>query len=92
HKKKKHHKHPQKFLTVGYNLKPHDSYDKLTGLLKKTREDERRLPFDDYQKLRVWIEDADRARFSGAVEKELERVHKRDRTRTMEDLKAMEGG
>lgn len=76
----------------GEKFKSNDSYDKLTGLLKKTREDERRLPFDDYQKLRVWIEDADRARFSGAVEKELERVHKRDRTRTMEDLKAMEGG
>lgn len=76
----------------GENFKENDSYEKLTGLLKKTREEEQRLPFNDYQKLRTWIEDADRARFSGALEKELERVHKRDSTRTMEDLKKMEGG
>lgn len=76
----------------GEKFKQGDSYQKLTGLLKKTREEEQRLKFDDYQKLRTWIEDADRARFSGAIEKELERVNKRDRTRTSEQLLEMEGG
>jgi hypothetical protein len=62
----------------GEKFKPKDPYEKLTGLVKKVREDEERLPFEDYQKLRVWIEDADRERFSGALD--------------MEELKEMEGG
>ena len=77
----------------GEKFKPKDSYEKLTGLVKKVREDEQRLPFDDYQKLRVWIEDADRQRFSGALEKELALTHKKfERSKTMEDLLQQEGG
>ena len=77
----------------GEKYKKHDPYEKLTGLVKKTREEEERLPFDDYQKLRTWVEDADRARFSGALEKQLELTHKKfERSRTMEQLKEMEGG
>jgi hypothetical protein len=77
----------------GEKFKPKDSYEKLTGLVKKVREDEQRLPFDDYQKLRVWIEDADRQRFSGALEKELAATHKKfERSKTMEQLKEQEGG
>ncbi|MBX9685732.1 MAG: hypothetical protein K2X27_03460 [Candidatus Obscuribacterales bacterium] len=51
------------------------------------------MPFDDYQKLRGWIENKDRERFSGALEKEIERTHNRfERSKTMDDLKAAEGG
>jgi hypothetical protein len=70
-----------------------DSWEKLTGLASKLREGEERLPFDDYQKLRGWIEHKDRERFSGALEAELQRTHKKlYRSKTMEDLKAAEGG
>ncbi len=70
-----------------------DSYEKLTGLADKLRDSDDRLPFDDYQKLRGWIENRDRERWSGALEKEIERTHKRfERSKTMEDLKAAEGG
>jgi hypothetical protein len=94
-KKKTQEKEKEKGDQIEYQsekFKENDSYAKLTGLLKKTREDEQRLSFDDYQKLRTWIDDADRARFSGALDQELERVHKRDRTRTPEQLKSMVGG
>lgn len=70
-----------------------DSYEKLTGLAEKLRDSDDRLPFNDYQKLRGWIEYKDRERFSGAMEAELQRTHKKfERSKTMEDLKAAEGG
>jgi hypothetical protein len=70
-----------------------DNYEKLTGLAQKLRESEERLPFEDYQKLRGWMEDRDRERWSGALEKTIEATHKKfERSKTMEDLKAQEGG
>lgn len=49
------------------------SYEKLTGLAEKLRDKKaERLPIDDYQKLRGWIDNADRARWSGVIEKQLE--------------------
>lgn len=48
-----------------------DSYEKLTGLSRELRESSERLPFDDYKKLRGWIEDKDRSRWAGALEKGL---------------------
>lgn len=70
-----------------------DSYEKLTGLASKLRESDERLPFDDYQRLRGWIENKDRERWSGALEKQIEATHKQfERSKTMEDLKAAEGG
>ena len=70
-----------------------DPYEKLIGLTAKARENEDRIPFDDYQKLRVWIEQADRAKWAGALEQQLELTHKKfERSKTMEDLKAAEGG
>lgn len=70
-----------------------DSYEKLTGLASKLRESDERLPFDDYQKMRGWIENKDRERWSGALEKQIEATHKKfERSKTMEDLKAAEGG
>lgn len=70
-----------------------DNYEKLTGLAQKLRDSEERLPFEDYQKLRGWMEDRDRERWSGALEKTIEATHKKfERSKTMEDLKAQEGG
>lgn len=54
-----------------------DSYEKLTGLVSDLRDSNDRLPFDDYQRLRGWIEYKDHERFSGALEKEIERAHER---------------
>jgi type IV secretory pathway VirD2 relaxase len=69
-------------------------YEKLSGLAKRLRDkDAERLPIDDYQRLRTWVEHADRARWSGVLEKQLELTHKKfERSKTMEDLKSAEGG
>jgi len=69
-----------------------DSYEKLSGLAEKLRESDERLPFDQYQKLRGWIENRDRERFSGVLEKQIEQADRQERTRTHADLKALEGG
>jgi len=70
-----------------------DSYEKLTGLAKELRENNERLPFEDYQKLRGWIEDRDRERFSGYLQKGIEQArNKAERSKTAEDLKSAEGG
>jgi hypothetical protein len=77
----------------GEQYNKQDPYEKLTGLTAKVRESEERLPVDEYQKLRGWIEHADRARWAGALEQQLQLTHKKfDRSKTMEDLKAAEGG
>lgn len=69
-------------------------YEKLTELAKTLRDKKaERLPVDDYQLLRGWIENADRARWSGVLERQLEATHKKfERSKTMEDLKSAEGG
>ena len=70
-----------------------DSYEKLTGFAKELRENSERLPYDDYQKLRGWIEYKDRERWSGALEKQIAETHKKfERSKTAADLKAQEGG
>jgi hypothetical protein len=70
-----------------------DSYEKLTGLAKELRENNERLPFEDYQKLRGWIENKDRERFSGYLDKGIrEARNKVERSKTAEDLKSAEGG
>jgi hypothetical protein len=77
----------------GETFSQKDSYEKLTGFASKLRESKERLPIDDYQKLRGWIEYKDRERFSGALESEIERVHfKTEHSKTEADLKAAEGG
>ncbi|MEW6505708.1 MAG: hypothetical protein AB1457_17250 [Chloroflexota bacterium] len=81
------------FEHQGETYSKKDSYEKLTGLANNLRERDEHIPFDDYQKLRGWIENKDRERFSGALEAELQRTHKKfERSKTMEDLKAAEGG
>lgn len=70
-----------------------DSYEKLSGFAKELRENSERLPFDEYQKLRGWIEHKDRERWSGALEKQIAATHKKlERSKTPADLKAQEGG
>ena len=52
-----------------------------------------KLPYEDYQKLRGWIENKDRERFSGYLDKGIrEARNKVERSKTSEDLKAAEGG
>jgi hypothetical protein len=51
------------------------------------------LPIAEYQKFRGWVENADRARWSGVLERELAATHKKfERSKTREDLKKAEGG
>ena len=70
-----------------------DSYEKLAGLSRELRENNERLPFDDYQKLRGWIENKDRERFSGYLDKGIQNARKNtERSKTAADLKAQEGG
>ena len=70
-----------------------DSYEKLTGLNKELREKSEKLPYEDYQKLRGWIENKDRERFSGYLDKGItEARNKAERSKTAEDHKAAEGG
>lgn len=70
-----------------------DSYEKLTGLANRLRDNDEHLPFDDYQRLRGWIENRDRERFLGALEKQIELTHKKfERSKTASDLKSQEGG
>ncbi|MBA4049815.1 MAG: hypothetical protein C0464_02270 [Cyanobacteria bacterium DS2.008] len=70
-----------------------DSYDRLKELATELREKKERLPIDDYNNLRGWIEDRDRARFSGALEKGMkDAIKSKEHSKTSADLKAQEGG
>jgi type IV secretory pathway VirD2 relaxase len=61
------------FEYQGKKYSKNSPYEKLAGLAEKLRDKKaERLPIDDYQKLRGWIERADRARWSGVIEKQLE--------------------
>lgn len=77
----------------GQRYSESSSYEKLSGLSAKLREkDSERLPFEEYNQLRGWLENADRARWSGVLERQLEAQHKKDFMKTHEQLKALEGG
>ena len=70
-------KEPQKekdsFEYQGKKYQKESSFEQLKELSDKLRNKKtERLPVDDYQKLRGWIENADRARWSGVVEKQIE--------------------
>ncbi len=69
-------------------------YEKLSALAQHLRDkDAERLPIEDYQRLRQWIENADRARWAGVIEKQMALTDKKFyRSKTMEDLKSQEGG
>jgi hypothetical protein len=59
-----------------------DSYERLVGLVDKLRENKKeRLPIDDYQMLRGWIENRDRERFAGSLDdamKQAKQQHARE--------------
>ncbi len=77
----------------GKTYRSQDSHKKLTGLTKELRDKKERLPFEDYQNLRHWIEDRDRARFDSSIDKELNNVIKKtERGKSMEQIKSQEGG
>ena len=66
------------FEYQGKKYKKESSYSELKELSDKLRNKKaERLPVDDYQKLRGWIENADRARWSGVVEKQIDLEVKR---------------
>lgn len=49
------------------------SYEELAGLNAKIREDKKnKLPIGEYTQLRSWIENADRARWSGVLNKQID--------------------
>jgi len=61
------------FEYQGKKYKKESSYGDLKELSDKLRNKKaERLPVDDYQKLRGWMENADRARWSGVLEKQIE--------------------
>jgi hypothetical protein len=61
-----------RFEHNGKEYNKDDTYEKLTGLSKELKEKRERLPIEKYQQLRQWIEVKDRARFSGALDKQLD--------------------
>lgn len=76
-KDKEKNKEPEKqkdhFEYKGAKYSKESSYEDLAELNKSLREKGAdRLPVESYQQLRGWIENADRARWSGVVEKQLE--------------------
>ena len=61
------------FEYKGEKYSKESSYEKLTELNQKLRDKNAdRLPVENYQQLRGWIENADRARWSGVLEKQVE--------------------
>lgn len=72
--KEKEQQKPRDFFEYqGKKYKKESSYEQLKELSDKLRDKKAvRLPVDDYQKLRGWMENAERARWSGVVEKQLE--------------------
>lgn len=80
--------HPKRerdsFEYQGQKYDKNSSYEQLSKLDAKLREPKsERLPIDQYQKFRGWIENADRARWAGVAEKQLKLSKK---------LAAQEGG
>ncbi|MBX9686254.1 MAG: hypothetical protein K2X27_06100 [Candidatus Obscuribacterales bacterium] len=71
----------------GDKYSKNDSYERLSGLAKELRENKKeRLPVDEYQRLRGWIEYRDRERFSGVMEKELQQQIKQDGKRGADQI------
>lgn len=61
------------FEYQGKKYSRNSPYEKLRELSEKLRDKKaEKLPIEDYQNLRGWIDHADRARWSGIVEKQLE--------------------
>ena len=87
-------KQKDSFDYQGTKYSKDSSYEQLSALSNKLRDKKaERLPVDEYQKLRGWLENADRARWANVLERELAATHKKfERSKTMEDHKSAEGG
>lgn len=62
------------FEYLGQKYSKNDGYERLTGLrrhLMENTDKSLRLPKDDYKRLAGWIEQKDRARFSGEIQRQL---------------------
>lgn len=70
-KLEKEEKEREYFEHKGERYSKDDSHERLTGLTKQLRDRKEKLPIEDYQNLRGWIESRDRERWSGAIEKQL---------------------
>lgn len=71
-KDKKEEKKKDYFEHKGQKYSKDTEYEKLTGLAQSLRENKKeRLPIENYQQLRSWIENADRARWAGVLDKQL---------------------
>jgi hypothetical protein len=64
-------KDKDRFEHNGKEYTKEDSYEKLKGLSKELRDKRERLPIEQHQQLRKWIENKDRERFSGVLEKQM---------------------
>jgi len=62
------------FKYKGEKYSKNSSYEKLTKLSRELSEKDKadRLPIEQYQQLRSWIEDADRARWAGVTDRQLQ--------------------
>lgn len=67
-------KEKDSFEYKGQEYNKDTPYEKLAELSKQLAEQKKkdRLPVEDYQKLRTWMEDKDRARWSGVLEKQMD--------------------
>jgi hypothetical protein len=73
HQKNQPRKEKEAFEYQGQKYDKDSSYEKLAKLDNKLREPKaERLPIEQYQKLRGWIENADRARWSGVTDRQLQ--------------------
>lgn len=64
----------QSFDYMGERYSKADGYERLAGLrrhLHESTDKSLRLPKDDYRRLTNWIEEKDRARFSGEIDRQL---------------------
>lgn len=74
-------KQKDEFEYKGQKYSKNTSQEKLTELAKNLRESrnkKERLPIDDYHKLREWIEDKDRAKWAGVLQKQMDSAKTKD--------------
>jgi len=64
----------ESFEYRGQEYSKNDSYERLAGLRRQlidNKDKSLRLPKEDYKRLATWIEQKDRARFSGEIQRQL---------------------
>jgi hypothetical protein len=74
-------KQKDEFEYKGQKYSKNSSHEKLMELSQKLRENKNkkdRLPIDDHNKLREWIEDKDRAKWAGVLQKQMDIAKTKD--------------